>query len=238
VNAIRPLISVVVPVFNGAPYLSQAIDSILRQNYEPVEIIVVDDGSTDDSAAIVRGFGPAVTYCWQPQRGAAAARNHGVARARGEALAFLDADDLWMPDKLAIQSVYLHRHPEVGAVLGFVEQFISPELDEEARGRLLCPSDPMPGYQIGALLVRRAAFDRVGPFDVSYIIAHFIDWWSRATGQGMTHCLLPAVVLRRRVHTNNLTLRRSDARREYARLARAALERRRASQASSKATGH
>jgi glycosyltransferase involved in cell wall biosynthesis len=229
VNTIRPLISVVVPVFNGAPYLSQAIDSILRQNYEPVEIIVVDDGSTDESATIVRGFGSAITYCWQPQRGAATARNHGVAQSRGEVLAFLDADDLWMPDKLALQSGYLHSHSEVEAVLGFVEQFISPELDEEARGRLLCPPDPMPGYHVGALLVRRAAFDRIGPFDVSYTIGHFIDWWLRAMGQGMTHCLLPAVVLRRRVHTNNLTLSRRDARLEYARLARAALERRRAS---------
>ena len=99
----KPLVSVIVPVYNGEHYLSFAIHSILRQDYHPSEVIVVDDGSTDNSANIARSF-KEVRYIHQSNQGVAMARNVGIAAARGEFIAFLDADDLWTPNKLSIQN--------------------------------------------------------------------------------------------------------------------------------------
>ena len=109
--------SVVIPVFNGERFLAEAIQSVLDQTYEPVEVIAVDDGSTDGSAAIARSFA-GVQVIEQPNSGPAGARNAGIAAARGEFLAFVDADDIVPPDKLELQVTHLREHPEVGCVLG------------------------------------------------------------------------------------------------------------------------
>src|SRR3989442_10494853 len=111
-----PCVSVVIPVYNGERYLADAIQSVRDQTYQNFEVIVVDDGSTDGSAAVAKRFGEAVRYVHQANGGVCKARNTGLAAARGGYLAFLDQDDLWLPDKLATQVVYLDSHPEVGAV--------------------------------------------------------------------------------------------------------------------------
>src|SRR5919205_4589183 len=98
-----PPIIVIIPVYNGESYVAEAIESILDQTYRPAEVIVVDDGSTDNTAEVVKRFGDVVQYHHQPNRGAGAARNRGVELSHGEFLAFLDADDLWHKDKLAHQ---------------------------------------------------------------------------------------------------------------------------------------
>jgi glycosyltransferase involved in cell wall biosynthesis len=109
-------VSVVIPTYNCAGYLTEAIHSVLEQTTPAFEIIVVDDGSTDDTAAIVAGLGDRVTYLQQANAGVAAARNAGLRRATGDVIAFLDADDFWAPDKLATQLVVLDRCPEVDLV--------------------------------------------------------------------------------------------------------------------------
>ena len=96
----RQLISCIVPVFNGELYLAEALESILKQSYRPLEIIVADDGSTDGTEAIVARFGTQVRYLYQPNSGPATARNLGLGAVRGEFVGFLDADDLWHPEKL------------------------------------------------------------------------------------------------------------------------------------------
>src|SRR5438093_5382562 len=112
----KPLVSVVIPVYNGERYLVDAIQSVLDQTYRNFEVIVVDDGSTDESAAVAKRFGEAIRYVHQANGGVSKARNTGIAEARGAYLAFLDQDDLWLPEKLAVQVAYLDSHPEVGAV--------------------------------------------------------------------------------------------------------------------------
>jgi glycosyltransferase involved in cell wall biosynthesis len=99
----NPLVSVVIPCYNAAKTLAATLESVLAQSYRPIEVIVVDDGSSDESAAIARSFAPRVTVVVQKNGGPASARNEGIRRCRGEYIAFLDADDLWLPDKLAVQ---------------------------------------------------------------------------------------------------------------------------------------
>ena len=108
------LVSVVIPTYNRAYIVGRTIESVLAQTYSPVEILVIDDGSTDDTPAVVGRFGDRVRYIRQPNGGVAVARNHGFAEARGEFVALLDSDDEWLPWKLEAQVAFLRRHPELG----------------------------------------------------------------------------------------------------------------------------
>lgn len=127
-----PLISVMIGVYNGAAYLGEAIDSVLAQDYRPLELIVVDDGSDDGSGDVARQY-PEVRCVSQERRGAGAARNAGVELAGGDFFAFLDADDRFTPGKLARQMEALAADPALEAVFGHVREFVSPELQEEQR---------------------------------------------------------------------------------------------------------
>lgn len=112
----RGLVSVLIPTYNRAYILGSAIQSVLAQTYRPIEVIVVDDGSTDDTRGVVEGFGPDVRYIRQENAGLAAARNAGLAAARGEFVAFQDSDDLWLPWKLQVQVALMRRVPELALI--------------------------------------------------------------------------------------------------------------------------
>ncbi len=221
------LISVVIPAYNADRYLGAALDSVLAQSYRRLDIIVVDDGSTDRTAEVVRGFGSAVRYDYQPHGGISTAVNHGIELSRGECLAFLDADDLWTSEKLTLQMAVLEANPELEAVFGAVECFLSPELDAESRRKLVCPAGLLRVQMKPAMLIRRASFSRIGLFDPGLRIGEFIDWQARALDQGLRTATLPQLVLRRRIHGANTTLRESHSKTDYVRIARAALLRRR-----------
>jgi len=220
-------VSAVIPVYNGERYLELSIRSALEQTEPPAEIIVVDDGSTDGSAAVVQRFGFPVYGLSQPHSGVSAALNRGIAHARGTFLAFLDADDLWMKGKLERQLDALSADHGLDAVFGHVEQFVSPDVDEAARPALAHALRRAPGYLTGTLLIRAEAFHRVGPFDPRWQIGNFIDWYLRAQEAGLRHALLPEVVLRRRLHTDNMGIRERASRHAYARILKHALDRRR-----------
>lgn len=223
----RPTISVIIPVHNGERYLAEAIRSVLDQTLPPDEIIVVDDGSTDGSAAIARSFGPPVRVLTQANLGPAAARNLGVTHAAGDLLAFLDADDLWTPDKLTRQAQVLRDDPACEAVLGGVANFISPELDAPQHRALARSAGQTGAHHIGALLIRREAFLRIGWFDAGLRHGEFIDWWARAMQLALGYTVLPDWVLRRRLHNSNLTRREQAGRRDYLALLRQHLARQR-----------
>lgn len=202
------LASVVIPVFNGERFLAEAIHSVLDQTYQPIQTIVVDDGSSDDSVAIARSF-EAVDVVEQEHGGPGAARNRGLARSSGGLLAFLDADDLMPADKLERQIGHLMEHPGVGCVLGRQELFgdglsagpgddaLSPPMWRHpellARGSL----QPL------SLVARRSVFDTVGNFSTEF--GEDIDWLCRAWGAGIRVDTIDAVVVRRRVHDDNIT---------------------------------
>ena len=225
------LVSVVIAVHNYDAYLAAAIQSVLDQGHAPLEVIVVDDGSTDGSAAVARQFGPPVRYLWQEQQGPGAARNRGVDAAGGELLAFLDADDLWTPGRLAAQQAALQADPALDAVFGNIEQFLQPGLDPALAARLEY-HQAMQGYSSGTMLIRTDVFRRMGGFAPGLSFGEFVDWYARAKEQGLQDLLLTQVFLRRRIHGRNFTLTAADQHSAYVGVAKAALDRRRA------ATGH
>ncbi len=222
-------ISVIIPVYNGESYLSETIRSVLAQSAPADEVWVVDDGSTDNSAVLAKAFPLPVCCLRQDHGGAAAARNYGVAIASGEFLAFCDADDLWMPDKLERQFAAFAQDPALDIVLGKVEQFVSPDLPEEERARLQPANPVLDGYHAGAMLVRRTAFELVGGFDPQWRVGEVIDWFARAREIDLKTVILPSVVMKRRIHANNLMRQSVDHQLDYARLLKTTLDRRRAS---------
>lgn len=232
-NRAEPLVSVVIPVFNGERYLAEAIESVLCQSTVPMEIIVVDDGSTDGSYHIAESYGAAVRVVSQANAGTAAARNRGVSLANGRFLAHLDADDLWVEDRLVRQVDAMETHPEVQIVSGLLQQFYSPELDEPARSRIANPLQEMPGHHLGAMLIRREAHDDVGPFETRWKIGQDMDWYLRAiVEKRLGFLMLPHLVMRRRLHGSNkgLSHRRFFAQRM--RILKGSLDRRREAAAS------
>jgi glycosyltransferase involved in cell wall biosynthesis len=224
-----PIISCIVPVFNGERYLSAAVKSILKQSYQSLEIIVVDDGSTDRTAEVIEHCGGQVRFLRQPNAGTAAARNLGLSAAAGEFIAFLDADDLWHPEKLERQMARFQARPELDYCVAHVQNFWIPELiEEERRFRDHRISKPLPGYSTGTLLARHALFESVGPFDVTIRHADDTDWFLRASEHGVAMELLPDVLLYRRLHQTNLSrLRASNSRDQYLRILKLRLDRRR-----------
>jgi glycosyltransferase involved in cell wall biosynthesis len=220
-------ISVIIPVFNGALYLAAAVETVLSQTATPGEVIIVDDGSEDDTAEVAGRFCPPVRYYRQTHGGAAVARNRGADLARGRFLAFLDADDLWAERKLACQLDAFSRDPELDVVFGHVEQFYSPELDEAGARKIRRPAASLPGYHPGAMLIRRAAFFRVGYFETRWDVGEFVDWYAKAVERGLKSLMLPEVFLQRRLHETNLGVSKRDCRTDYARILKAALDRRR-----------
>ncbi|MDH4209610.1 MAG: glycosyltransferase family 2 protein [Anaerolineae bacterium] len=225
----NPLVSVVVPVYNCERYLPEALESVLAQTYRPIEIIVVDDGSTDGSADAAQRLGPTVRYCWQSHSGASAARNRGVDLAKGGFLAFLDADDLWLEAKLALQLAAFEADPTLDIVFGHVQQFPSPDLEDSAKVRLRYSAEKLPGHVPSTMLITREAFLRVGPFESHWRLGEFMDWYLRALERGPKTLMLPDVLARRRLHADNLGVRERDSQGDYLRILKASLDRRRGS---------
>lgn len=215
-----------IPVRDGERYLGAAIESALAQR--PAEVIVVDDGSGDGSAGLANSFGEPVHVVSQPPRGIAAARNRGVAESRGDYLAFLDADDWWTPEAVNSQLRAFAADEMLELVFGHVREFVSPDLDEREASRVVCRTELEPGYLVGAVLLRSSVLARVGSFTEELVTGDFVDWMARARELGVREALIPDHVLWRRVHGANHGRLRADAREDYARLLKWALDRRRA----------
>jgi len=190
------LVSVIMPNFNGARFLGEAIGSVLAQTYRPVELIVVDDGSTDGSRQAIGRYGDGVTLIALAHTGLPGrVRNRGLLAARGGLVAFLDSDDLWLPEKLALQVAYLEARPEVGLVHSNLQvidgagRYVRDIFLGCAGSRGLSDDDPEPsfvqllngdsGVWTSSVLVRRHVLDRVGGFDETLTVAEDYDLWIR-----------------------------------------------------------
>ena len=221
----KPDISVVMPCFNYASYIAEAIGSIVAQGIEKIQIIVVDDGSTDASAEIASNLDGRVECIRQANAGIAAARNAGILRAKGNYLAFLDADDVWTAESLAARLKALQSGPE--CVFGGMETFLSPEITQADRQRFGAVPPPMAGRMPGAMLIARDAFDRVGLFDASLKLGEMFDWIARAEVARLAIASIEHIVLRRRIHGGNTSIRLKGDNKEYLKALKSSLQRRR-----------
>lgn len=206
-------ISVLVACWNAERYLGEALASALDQNPAPAEVIVVDDGSTDGSAAVASGFA-GVTLVSQPNRGVAAALNRAARHATGEVLTFLDADDLWLPGKLATQVAALRADPGLDGVFAHMRSFVDPALPEADRTALRVEGAVEPGLVKGTLMLRAAALGRLGPFDEERRFADFIAWYVAASAKGFRWAMLPDLLYLRRVHGGNMGRRERERQHE------------------------
>ena len=216
-------VSAIMAVWNGERFVLEAIASMRGQTPPPDEIIVVDDGSTDGTARLVQACG-GVRYIHQSNAGQAAALNRGIGLATGDLLAFNDADDVWTSRKLELQLGALAADPGLEAVFGHAEQFLEPDAPPAVMAALTEARRVIPSQLPTAMLIRRAAFDRVGPFEASRQIGAVVDWYHRAVSLGLRSRMLPEVVVRRRLHGNNIGWQRRDtAQADYLSVVRAAL---------------
>jgi glycosyltransferase involved in cell wall biosynthesis len=222
----KPLASAILTAYNGEPFLAESIASVVAQSYRPVEIIVVDDGSTDGTAEVVRSF-EGVRYIHQMNQGVAAAMNLGLQAAVGEFLAFLDMDDLWTSNKLELQVGYLLEHPSVDYVIAKTRNFLEPGVELPSRPTQDLSLTDAVILNPGTLVARKAVFQTVGMFDGSYAQAADFDWFIRAKEAGLRMAILPEVLLHRRIHGSNLSLRTQTKTSEFVRSVRSSIERRR-----------
>jgi glycosyltransferase involved in cell wall biosynthesis len=183
----KPRVSVIIPAFNSAVYIHETIESVKRQTYKDYEIIVIDDGSTDDTRDIVKAYGDTVTYYYQSNKGAGVPRNIGVRMSNGEYIAFLDHDDIWLPDKLNIQVSVMDADPGLSFVCsetyvftdkeGTIDLWRKPRWAEESFAHLL--EDNF--ISVLTVLMRRSCFDEIGGFDERLHANQDYDLWLRMT---------------------------------------------------------
>jgi glycosyltransferase involved in cell wall biosynthesis len=216
-----PRVSVVIPAYNAAPHIGAAIDSVVGQTYTDLEIIVVDDGSVDNTAAVLQTYNGKIRYVRQENRGVSSARNHGIRVARGELIAFLDADDTWLPDKLELQTRFLSVHEEAALVFGDLElvvdgQVVEPSylalkknawwsnrdsvLVKDAFARLVEENV----VSTSTTLISSRALQQVGPFDEDLSTAEDLDLWLRVAASFPIGCI-PRVMCRKHVLRSSLS---------------------------------
>lgn len=226
----EPFVSVLMTVYNNGAYIAEAIESALDQTGARVEVVIVDDGSEDDSWTVVQRYSQ-VKSLRQSRGGIGAARNAAVAMASGDFFTFLDADDRFPPDKLRIQLHAFEQDPALEVVYGHVREFVSPDLSPEQAARIRPAVPYNESHLSGVMLVRRAAFERVGPWTEGLKVGTGVDWYARSQEAHLKTLVLPDVLLERRLHLSNNGIQQSDNRIQYAAILKAALDRRRASAA-------
>ncbi len=219
-----PLVSVVIPTYNADAFLGEALESLLSQGDHPLEVIVMDDGSTDRTPELVAGFAnAAIRYARQENRGAAAAINAGVRLVSGELVSFLNADDVWTPGRLALQLALLAEHPEAEIILGHQRRMWQPAGQQEYRF-----TEPELALSLQSCLFRRGVLDRIGSFDEELRYSFDWDWFFRAREQGVPFFTHPEVTNHYRRHAGNLS-DEAAANSEIAIVFKRSLARRRAS---------
>ncbi|MGB0383496.1 MAG: glycosyltransferase family 2 protein [Ardenticatenaceae bacterium] len=222
-------VSVIIPVYNGEAFLAEAALSVLRQHYEPLELIIVDDGSTDRTAEVAANLAGDVRYVYQPNRGAPAARNKGLKMARGNVIAFLDADDLWHENKLRLQLARLASHPLAELIVGY-SQLLVPTASEPNFSNLSKFErfgEPWLFLNLASAVFRTSVFEKVGLFDQELSQTDDLDWFMRARESKISMIVHHEVVLFHRRHKHNITNQREVNHLDHLKMLKKSLDRRR-----------
>lgn len=207
-----PRISIIIPAYNRAQYILETLESIFSQTYTDYEVIIIDDGSTDDTRTILQPViaERKIRYAYQDNQGVSAARNHGIRLAVGELIAFLDSDDLIHPEKLALQSAYLDEHPDVALVHSPFSRFDAQGKDLGFRGTSHLSGRVYPQILLdwsvlippSVVMVRADALREAGDFDESMAWAEDIDVWRRIARKH-PFGVVPETLTRMRIHGDN-----------------------------------
>ena len=199
-----PLISVIIPTYNTAHYLPDAIESILAQNYPNFEIIIIDDGSTDNTVEVLSMYEQKIIYYYQQNRGPASARNQGLQLSKGKFIAFLDADDLWPKDKIRRQLMHFQKSPKTDIVIGRQRVEYLPDAKELLYDDTLI-SETQICQSLPIALIRKTVFDIIGNFDEELIYFEDWDWHLRARENNLNILVYDEVTNIHRRHQNNMT---------------------------------
>lgn len=219
-------ISVVIPCYNQARFLYEAVSSVLHQVGVTLEVVIVDDGSTDDLLPTLKSLASAdVRILRRPHAGAARARNIGIEVSHGEFLAFLDADDLWSSDRLERALGVLKASTNPTMSFARMQEFLDPTF-ADMDSPLPCVRT-LPGISASGLVIHRRNFDQVGPFDTSLRTGEFIDWYLRADRLGFHTHVDECVLVHRRVHAANRDRQQREENSDYARIVMRNLRQRR-----------
>lgn len=220
------LVSVVIPAHNGAPYLVQAIRSVLAQDYSNYDIWVIDNGSSDLTAQVAQSF-PEVNYLYMGEANVALARNQGIVVSKGEYVAFLDQDDIWLPNKLKAQVQFLEANQNHDAVIGLQSLYLQPGHTKPHWLKQTFLDKAQPGYLPSTLLVRRRAFARMGLFDTQFPLASDVAWFFKVKQSGLLLGTIPEVLIKRRIHNANASNDCADLQRDILKVIQSSLAQRR-----------
>lgn len=207
----KQLVSVIVPVYNGERFLKFAIESILIQQYNPIEIIIVDDGSTDGTAKIVKAF-KNIHYIYQDNKGPSVARNTGIAKSKGAFIAFLDSDDVWFPEKLSTQVSYLNKNPDTGFVFAHRQMIVEKDIAKPPWYKEHLFDNDCPVLGASAMLARSSVFKQLGGYNPDFRFGENAEWLTRAKDEGIKMAVLPETLLGLRVHEKNQTYHLNEMR--------------------------
>jgi glycosyltransferase involved in cell wall biosynthesis len=196
-------ISVIIPSKDYGRFIAEAIESVLNQTLSPKEIIVIDDGSKDDTSRVVAAFGGRVKYYMNEKRGLGAARNLGIRISTGHYIAHLDADDIWMPKKLELQMEEFIADPDLEITGGMMQPFFSSDMSPGKKKKIYCSPVPLPGFSASVILVKRGSFIRVGHYREDIPNGTDLDWFLRAREALLREKMVKAVLAYRRLHTRN-----------------------------------
>lgn len=199
-----PLVSVIIPVFNGEKYIVEAIQSILNDDYPFKEIIVVNDGSTDNTTKVISAFDN-IKIINQQNLGVSNARNAGIRLASGEFITHLDADDIWMPGRLANCLNFFGENPETDFVLGLQQMFLEQGAVKPPAIKQEWLENYKEASNNGVIMVRKACYQKIGLFDASLKNGEDTEWLLRARDAGLISARVPFVFIKRRIHDTNLT---------------------------------
>ena len=206
-----PLVSVIIPTFNRAEWLPDAIGSVLEQTYGRIELIIVDDGSTDQTLEVARSFGDALTYLCCDHGGVSAARNRGVAASQGELLAFLDSDDMWRPNKAAAQVELMLQRPDVEVC--YTDEIwirhgvrVNPkQIHQKYSGWLFESSLPRCIISPSSVMMRRSLWEQLGGFDERLPACEDYDLWLRMTVRAPVALIPERLIVKRGGHADQLS---------------------------------
>jgi len=210
---IKPQASVIIPTYNRGWIIKEAIDSVLAQDYTGFELIIVDDGSTDHTSDVLDSYGDDIKVLFQKNKGVSAARNRGIAEASGKFIAFLDSDDLWLPQKLTVQMEFFNQTPD--ALICQTEEVwirnglrVNPKKrHKKPSGMIFKPSLELCLVSPSAVMIQRSLFDRVGKFDEALPACEDYDLWLRISCRFPVHLIDTPLIIKRGGHDDQLSSR-------------------------------